>query len=93
MASLNADSLITVWATRSEIRIWRKIGTNVAGSVEAMLAPSSKASTGARPNTRCAAAATTAAVIKTPTVASTTMVIHTRFKTGSLSTAPPSNRI
>src|SRR5665213_89893 len=35
MASLNADSLITVCATRSRILTCRKIGTSVAGSVEA----------------------------------------------------------
>ena len=43
MASLNADSLITVCATRSRIWICRKIGTSVAGSVEASVAPSSSA--------------------------------------------------
>ncbi len=35
MASLKADSLITVCATRSRMRTWRKIGISVAGSVEA----------------------------------------------------------
>jgi hypothetical protein len=43
VASLNADSLITVCATRSRICTWRKIGTSVAGSVEAVVAPSSSA--------------------------------------------------
>ena len=43
VASLNADSLITVCATRSRILTWRKIGTSVAGSVEAIAAPSSSA--------------------------------------------------
>ena len=46
MASLNADSLITVCATRSRIRTCRKIGTSVAGSVEASVAPSSSATIG-----------------------------------------------
>src|SRR4029079_17141314 len=32
-ASLNADSLITVCATRSRMRSWRKIGNTVAGHV------------------------------------------------------------
>ena len=43
IASLNADSLITVCATRSRIWTCRKIGTSVAGSVEASVAPSSSA--------------------------------------------------
>ena len=43
MASLNADSLITVCATRSRMWTCRKIGTSVAGSVEASVAPSSSA--------------------------------------------------
>ena len=34
-----------------------------------------------------------AAVMRTPTVAITTMVIQTCFNTASLSDAPPSNRI
>ena len=43
MASLKADSLITVWATRSRIFTCLKMGTSVAGSVEAKVAPSSSA--------------------------------------------------
>ena len=43
VASLNADSLITVCATRSRMLTCRKIGTSVAGSVEASVAPSSSA--------------------------------------------------
>ena len=51
IASLNADSLITVCATRARIRTCRKIGTSVAGSVEAITAPISSAATGVTPNT------------------------------------------
>ena len=49
MASLNADSLITVCATRSRMWTWRKIGTSVAGSVEASVAPSSNATIAGTP--------------------------------------------
>ena len=49
VASLNADSPITVCATRSRIRIWRKTGINVAGSVDAIAAPSSIATSEGEP--------------------------------------------
>ena len=93
MASLNANSLITVCATRSRMLTWRKIGTSVAGSVEAIAAPSSSATTQGRPRATCAAKPVIAAVINTPIVAITTMVIHTRFKMSRRSDAPPSNRM
>ena len=93
VASLNADSLITVCATRSRILTWRKIGTSVAGSVEASAAPSSSATIQGTPRATCAAKPVIAAVIKTPMVAITTMVIQTRFKISRRSDAPPSNRM
>ena len=93
MASLNADSLITVCATRSRILTCRKIGTKVAGSVEASAAPISNATIQGRPSTICAARPVIAAVISTPTVAITTIVIHTCFKTSKRNDAPPSNRM
>ena len=93
MASLNADSLITVCATRSRIRTWRKIGTSVAGSVEASVAPSSKATSIGMPRMKCAARPVMTAVMTMPTVAITTMVIQTCFSTARRSVAPPSNRM
>ncbi len=93
MASLNADSLITVCATRSRILTWRKIGTSVAGSVEASAAPSNSATIQGKPRATCAAKPVIAAVISTPIVAITTMVIHTRFRMLRRSDAPPSNRM
>ena len=42
-------ALITVCATRSRIRTCRKIGTSVAGSVEASVAPNSSATIGGMP--------------------------------------------
>ena len=93
IASLKADSLITVCATRSRIRTWRKIGTSVAGSVEAMVAPSSSATISGMPRMKCAARPVITAVMRTPTVAITTMVIQTCFRTRKRSAAPPSNRM
>ena len=49
IASLNADSLMIVCATRSLIRTCLKIGTSVAGSVEARVAPSSSATISGTP--------------------------------------------
>lgn len=43
VASLNADSLITVCATLSLTLILLKIGTNVAGSVDEIIEPMSRA--------------------------------------------------
>jgi len=51
VASLNADSLTTVWATRSRILTCRKIGTSVAGSVDARVEPSSNATINGTPRT------------------------------------------
>ena len=93
MASLKADSLITVCATRSRMRTWRKIGTNVAGSVDASVAPNSSAMTRGMPKMKCAARPVIAAVIRIPTVAITTIVIQTCFSTAKRSVAPPSNRM
>src|SRR5215472_10858017 len=52
VASLNADSHITVCATRSRMWTCRKIGTRVAGSVEASAAPSSAATIQGTPRTK-----------------------------------------
>jgi hypothetical protein len=52
IASLNADSLITVCATRSRMRICRNMGTSVAGSVEERVAPSSNATINGTPRTK-----------------------------------------
>ncbi len=93
VASLKADSLITVWATRSRILIWRNTGTSVAGSVDAMVEASSSATSGDKPSIQCAARPVIAAVITTPSVASTVIVIHTSFNTLNRSEAPPSNRM
>ncbi len=93
MASLNADSLITVCATRSRIRTCRKIGTSVAGSVEASVAPSSSATIKGAPRMVWAASAVIPAVISTPAVAITTIVIQTCLRTLNRSEAPPSNRM
>ena len=68
MASLNADSDITVCATRSRTRTCLKIGTSVAGSVEASVAPSSIATMSGTPRTRCATYPVMSAVTTTPAV-------------------------
>jgi len=81
VASLNADSLITICATRSRTWTCRKIGTSVAGSVDASAAPNNAATIHGTPSTTWAAAAVIAAVITTPTVAMMTIVIHTCFMT------------
>ncbi len=81
VASLKADSHITVCATRSRTWTWRKIGTKVAGSVEASVAPSSAATIQGTPRTKCAAVLVMIAVINTPTVAMTMIVIQTCFIT------------
>ena len=93
VASLKADSLITICATRSRTWTCRKIGTKVAGSVDASVAPSSAATIHGTPRTKCAAVVVIAAVITTPTVAMTTIVIQTCFITWNRSDAPPSNRM
>ena len=93
VASLNADSAMTVWATRSRILICLKMGTNVAGSVDAIVAPSRSATIQETPRTPCAANAVIAAVTRTPSVARTTIVIQTLFKTSKRSDAPPSKRM
>lgn len=43
VASLKADSLVTVWETLSFIFICLKMGTRVAGSVGAIVAPNKSA--------------------------------------------------
>jgi hypothetical protein len=93
MASLNADSLMTVCATRPRILICRNIGTSVAGSVEASAAPISSATIQGSLRATCAAKPVIAAVISTPIVAITTIVIHTFFSIWRRSDAPPSNRM
>src|SRR6516164_5343807 len=51
VASLRADSLTTVCATRSRILTCWKIGTRVAGSVEASVVPNSAAAIDGTPRT------------------------------------------
>ena len=92
VASLKADSLITVCATRSFTWTCLKTGTSVAGSVEAIAAPSRRATIGGRSSRIWAAAAVTRAVMITPGIAKATMVIHTPFRMANRSDAPPSNR-
>ena len=93
VASLKADSLITICATLSRTWTCRKIGTKVAGSVDASVAPSNAATIHGTPRTKCAAVVVIAAVITTQTVAMTTIVIQTCFITWNRSDAPPSKRM
>ena len=58
-----------------------------------MVAPNSSATIGGAPRMVWAANAMMPAVISTPTVAMTTMVIQTFFRTSIRSAAPPSNRM
>ena len=90
---VEGDSLITICATLSRTWTWRKIGTKVAGSVDASVAPSNAATIHGTPRTKCAAVVVIAAVITTPTVAMTTIVIQTCFITWKRSDAPPSNKM
>ena len=66
VASLKADLLITVCATRSFTWTCLKTGTSVAGSVEAIAAPSRRATIGGRSSRIWAAAAVTRAVDDNP---------------------------
>ena len=93
IASLNADLLTMVCATRSRMCTCRKIGTRVAGSVEAMVEPSRRATIQGRPSTKCAAVPVTAAVMHSPKVAISRMVIQTCLRTLNRTDAPPSKRM
>ena len=93
MASLNADSVITVCATLARIFICLNTGTKVAGSVDAMVAPSNSAIIHGKPKNTCAAQAEITAVMSTPMVEIISNVGHTLRNTLSLTLAPPSNKM
>jgi len=89
VASLKADSLITVCDTFLFILIWLKIGTNVAGSVEAIILPAKSATIALVLNEKPITCCIRNADIKTPTVESSNTLIFTFFNTFKLISLPP----
>ena len=93
IASLKADSLIIVCATFARTFTCRKTGTRVAGSVEAMTAPSNIAKINGRCKKYWAAMAVITALISTPKVDSESSVGQTPLSTFKRMLAPPSNKM
>ena len=93
--SLLPDSTSSVAATRGRRRsprAWSRKNT-AAASVEATTAPTSSASIQPRPSAYVATGAVSAAVSRTPTVASTSAGASTLRKVAKRVRKPPSNRI
>jgi hypothetical protein len=89
VGSLNADSAITVCASRSRSREATNSGIRIAGSVGESTAPISRAAYQGRSKARCAATPTIAAVRNTPGTTSIPSPTHTRRRTPTERLSPP----
>ena len=89
VASLNADSLIIVCFILSFILVWLNIGTSVAGSVDAIIAPDNKDVKKGTPNDKLTTFDTISVHTKTPILDNKNTVTFTSFNTFKLISFPP----
>ncbi len=89
VGSLNADSAITVCATRSRRRDATNSGIRIAGSVGESTAPISSPCSNGSPNASDAIAPVTSAVSSTPGIASSPRLTQTLRSTASDRFSPP----
>ena len=89
VGSLNADSAITVWATRRRSREATNSGIRIAGSVGESTAPISSPCSNGSPNASAATAPVSSAVTTTPGIASSPRLTATSRSTVSDRFSPP----